>query len=191
MNDAYTLHDIARLILLFIAVTLAMVSIRAGWVAYWEREKARLWGTTTFVLLLAPPAIVLADTFGDRLPVGPAVAFAFALAAGVMLLRTMYTIHPEWTRVRLAQERAAAAEATSKIRDEQDVLRAEDRVSQEGERADSRAMFDAGHLDETTAVYDHRVEVREAQDANREHSHELQDHERIIARADEDDRLRP
>jgi hypothetical protein len=188
LDDATTAARIVRVVLLLIAGTVLMLVAKFGWVGYREGSTARALGAAAYCVLALTPVVTLFQ-FDEPLEVVPAAVYGVALVLSVLALRRLYVVHPEWTRVRLAAERAEAATALAIVRDEQDVLRADDRVSQAGERADSRAMYDAGHLDETTATYDHRVEVRDEQDANREHSHQLQDDERATARADEDDRL--
>lgn len=182
------LVDAARTLLLLLAVTLAMLLLKFAWAGHRERDSLRAWGATAVLLLLMAPAHAALLRFGEPLR-GETLIYAAALACGCVAMRKMYTVHPEWTRVRLAEEREKAATELAEVRDEQDTLRAADRTYQAGERRDSRDMFDAGHLGESEATYDRRIERREAQDENRAHSHKLQDEERATARRDEDDRL--
>lgn len=174
--------DIVRTLMIAVAFTLAMVCIRFGWVAVWQHDWPRSLAAVFIVLLLAAPAYRFADAFDEPLPLGFTIMFAAALTAGVALMATLYTVHPEWTRTRLAHERDEAAAVLEVERTVQDSLRADDRVSQSQERADARDMHDP-HPDAA------EVEFRDAQDANRQHSHDLQDEERATVRADEDDRL--
>lgn len=180
--------DLVRLALLAITSPVALLIARFGYVGWRDGDRVRTWGAVAFLLLLGSAVLGVWDRRGESLSL-PAVIYVLALSCSVMVLRTLYSIHPEWTRARLAAERADAQDVLAAHREEEDVLRANDRESQVGERADSRAMYDAGHLDESTATYDHRVEAREAQDENREHSHGLQDDERDAFRSNEDDRL--
>lgn len=186
--DLSLLADLARIVMLIVAVVLGLLAVKFGHAGIRSGGGfERVWVAATFVLLLATASVPVIARFGE--PLHPVTAaFALALVCGVVTVRKMYTVHPEWTRTRLASEREQIVAERQVVRDEQDSLRTEDRVFQAGERADSRDMFDAGHLHESVATYDRRVEAREAQDENREHSHQLQDDERKIVRDDEDER---
>jgi hypothetical protein len=176
-----------RVLLLLATFVATALCVRTALAGFRQRDSARAWFPIAFVMLLAIPARTTLARFDEPLRFWPAVVYVGALLCCLLALRGLYTLNPQWTRRRLEAERRDAGVARQERRTREDVLRNDDRVSQAGERQDSRDMFDAGHLDETADTHDRRVETRERQDLNRKHSHGLQDMERRVTRRAEDD----
>jgi hypothetical protein len=178
-----TAADVVRVIFLVITAVLAMVCAKVAWPVLRDgSDPARVWVPATIIFLLATPIYLMLSDFGQPLS-APYGLFAVALTCGLMGMRAMFTVHPEWIRQRLAAEREEKAEHLRGVRAEQDTLRANDRADQQVERADSRALHDAEDPGAESEA------DREAQDENRAHSHRLQDDERATTRSVEDDRL--
>jgi hypothetical protein len=182
------LANLVRTVILLVGFVLASMCVKFAWLAMRGNEAYRGWGLLSYGALVITPAI--SGLYRYDLPINwvATSTYALGLFAGVMALRTAYTIAPEWTRLRRARERVTEERQIAARRKNEDVVRADDRESQTEERKDSRAMYDVGHVDESVATHDGMVESREVQDEKREQSQESQDEERAATRRAEDDR---
>ena len=182
--DSTGLADGVRIVVMFVGFTLAMMCGKFAWLGYRGGESFRAWGLASYALLVITPSLTALFRFGTPLLWIPTITYALALICGVVSLRTVYTVNPEWIRLRTAARNHQLDEIRDARRAGEDALRAGDRVAQAEERADSREAYDDANPRETALGT--QVEAREEQDANRVHSHGLQDDERDVARAEED-----
>lgn len=173
--ENYDAVDLVRTVILLIGFTLALVCVKFAYLALRNGEGFRAWGLASYGFIVISPAVIGLFRYDQPLIWQSTVTYALGLFCGIMALRTVLTITPEWSRLRLADRNRRADTNRAERRDAEDTLRHDDRHSQDVERRESRSMHP---LD---------PERTDAEDENRVESRGLQDTERDLRRNREDE----
>ncbi len=86
--------------MLLVGFTLAMACVKFALLARRGGEAFRGWGLMSYGLLVITPALSGLGRFGEALFVLPLLTYAAGLCCGVVSLRVVYTVTPEWRRMR-------------------------------------------------------------------------------------------
>ena len=170
--------NLVRLLVFFCAVVLVGLTVRVTVTAVRAEESYRTWASISYGLLMACVALTVLIGYNRPLYIVPTLVFATAVFTGAMGARAVFTISPEWKRMREHESALRRAEARAARHRREDALRAEDRDLQDVERADSRGMQEAP---------DDLRETWEGQDVDRAHARDQADDERAHRRATEGD----